>query len=184
MQDANPVSTPGYGPDISSDTTTKTNSSDLPTRSSTSPSPGVSSISLRAQDSTCPTLHFSSRRPAATWRKSTSERLNASFGTSAGTRIFPSVMYKQRGQFRRTGFADSSFGANPDDGRSTIGYIFFMAGGLLSFGAKSQTLAAQSTVEAQIQALSYAAREAIWENSCSRISIRSPSTVTASEPWR
>ena len=41
-----------------------------------------------------------------------------------------------------------------------------MAGGLLSFGAKSQTLAAQSTVEAEVQALGYGAREAIWEKSC------------------
>ena len=53
-------------------------------------------------------------------------------------------------------------GANPDNGRSTTGYLFFLAGGPISYGAKTQTLTAQSTVEAEIQALSYSAREAVY----------------------
>ena len=48
------------------------------------------------------------------------------------------------------------------DGPQPAITLFFMAGGLLSFGAKTQTLAAQSTIEAEIQALSYAAREAVY----------------------
>ena len=71
------------------------------------------------------------------------------------------ITYKT-GQFKLVAFADASFGANPDNGRSTTGYLFFLAGGLISYGAKSQTLAAQSTVEAEIQAISYAAREATY----------------------
>eukprot|EP00903_Cladosiphon_okamuranus_P010136 g9598.t1 len=59
-------------------------------------------------------------------------------------------------------YTDSSFGENPDNGRSTTGPLFFLGGGLLNFGAKSQTIAAQSTVEAEIQAISYAAREAVY----------------------
>ena len=71
------------------------------------------------------------------------------------------IVYK-RGQLRLAAFTDSSFGANPDNGRSTTGYLFFLAGGPISYGAKTQTLTAQSTVEAEIQALSYSAREAVY----------------------
>ena len=77
-----------------------------------------------------------------------------------GNPVLP-IVYK-RGQFRLAAFTDSSFGANPDNGRSTTGYLFFLAGGLISYGAKTQTLTAQSTVEAEIQALSYSAREAVY----------------------
>ncbi|CAB1099959.1 unnamed protein product [Ectocarpus sp. CCAP 1310/34] len=77
-----------------------------------------------------------------------------------GNLVLPFV-YK-RGQCRLAAFTDSSFGANPDNGRSTTGYLFFLAGGLISYGAKTQTLTAQSTVEAEIQALSYSAREAVY----------------------
>ncbi|CAB1102440.1 unnamed protein product [Ectocarpus sp. CCAP 1310/34] len=64
--------------------------------------------------------------------------------------------------FRLSCFTDSSFGANPDNGRSTTGYLFFLGGGLISYGAKAQTLAAQNTVEAELQALSFSAREAVY----------------------
>ena len=77
-----------------------------------------------------------------------------------GNPVLP-IVYK-RGQFRLAAFTDSSFGANPDNGRSTTGYLFFLAGGPISYGAKTQTLTAQSTVEAEIQALSYSAREAVY----------------------
>ncbi|CAM9115162.1 unnamed protein product [Ectocarpus sp. 13 AM-2016] len=72
-----------------------------------------------------------------------------------GNPVLP-IVYK-RGQFRLAALTDSSFGANPDNGRSTTGYLFFLAGGLISYGAKTQTRTAQSTIEAEIQALSYSA---------------------------
>ncbi|CAB1108809.1 unnamed protein product [Ectocarpus sp. CCAP 1310/34] len=77
-----------------------------------------------------------------------------------GTPDLP-IVYK-KGQFRLSCFTDSSFGANPDNGRSTTGYLFFLGGGLISYGAKAQTLAAQNTVEAELQALSFSAREAVY----------------------
>ncbi|CAB1106136.1 unnamed protein product [Ectocarpus sp. CCAP 1310/34] len=76
-----------------------------------------------------------------------------------GNPVVPIV--HRRGQFRLAAFTDSSIGANPDNGRSTTGYLFFLAGGLISYGAITQTLTAQSTVEAKTQALSYSAREAV-----------------------
>ena len=58
-------------------------------------------------------------------------------------------------------YTDASFGANPDNRESTTGYLFFLGGGLISFGSKTQSLTAQSTVESELQALSYGARETV-----------------------
>ena len=70
------------------------------------------------------------------------------------------IVYK-RGKLRMLSNTDASFGANPDNRKSTTGYIFFLGGGLISFGSKTQSLTAQSTVESELQALSYGAREAV-----------------------
>ena len=59
-------------------------------------------------------------------------------------------------------YADASFRANPDNRKSTTGYLFFLGGGLISFGFKTQSLTAQSTVENELQALSYGAKEAVY----------------------
>ena len=71
------------------------------------------------------------------------------------------IVYK-RGQFRMVSHTDASFGANPDNRKSTTGYLFFLGGRLISFGSKTQSLTAQSTVESELQALSYGAREAVY----------------------
>ena len=73
-----------------------------------------------------------------------------------GTTHLP-IVYK-RGQFRMVSYSDASFGANPDNRKSRTGYMFLQGGGLISFGSKTQSLTAQSTVESELQALSYGAR--------------------------
>ena len=47
-----------------------------------------------------------------------------------GTTDLP-IVYK-RGQFRMASYTDASFGANPDNRKSTTGYLFFLGGGLIS----------------------------------------------------
>ena len=42
----------------------------------------------------------------------------------------------KRGQFQVVSSTDASFGANPDNRKSTTGYLFFLGGGLISFGSK------------------------------------------------
>ena len=42
------------------------------------------------------------------------------------------------------------------------GYLFFLSGGLISFGSKTQSLTAQSTVDRELQALSYRVRETVY----------------------
>ena len=77
-----------------------------------------------------------------------------------GTTDLP-IVYK-RGQYWMVSYTDASFGANPDNRISTTGYLFFLGRGLMSFGSKTQSLTAQSTVESELQALSYGAREAVY----------------------
>ena len=49
------------------------------------------------------------------------------------------------GCFKMEGFCDASWGNNPDNGKSTSGYLFMMAGGPLSFKGALQSVTAQST---------------------------------------
>ena len=58
--------------------------------------------------------------------------------------------------------SDSDFAGDIDGRKSTSGYCFLYGGGIVSWRSKKQTVVAQSTVEAEYIALSFAAREAIW----------------------
>ena len=94
------------------------------------------------------------------------------------------IVYK-RGQFRMVSYTDASFGANPDNRKSTTGHIFFLEG-LINFGSKTQSLTPQPTVESELQALSCRAGEAVYlSNFLMELGFktfsRSPSTATAQE---
>ena len=91
----------------------------------------------------------------------------------------------RKGQLRLVSYTDASFGANPDNRKSTTGYLFFLGGAPISFGSKTQSLTAQSTVESELQALSYGAREGVYlsnfltelgHKDSSQVPIRSDST--------
>jgi len=60
------------------------------------------------------------------------------------------------------GYTDSDFAGDPDDRKSTSGYVFMLAGGAVSWRARKQPLVAFSTVEAEYIGASDAAKEAIW----------------------
>ena len=100
-----------------------------------------------------------------------------------GTPDLP-ITYR-KGQLRLVSYTDASFGANPDNRKSTTGYLFFLGGAPISFGSKTQSLTAQSTVESELQALNYGAREAVYLSNfltelglkdSSQVPIRSDST--------
>ena len=100
-----------------------------------------------------------------------------------GTPDLP-ITYR-KGQLRLVSYTDASFGANPDNRKSTTGYLFFLGGEPISFGSKTQSLTAQSTVESELQALSYGARDAVYLSNfltelglkdSSQVPIRSDST--------
>ena len=64
--------------------------------------------------------------------------------------------------FRLHGFTDASFAANPDTRISTTGSSFFLSGEPISFGSKTQSIVAQSTVESDLNALSYGSKETLY----------------------
>jgi hypothetical protein len=60
-----------------------------------------------------------------------------------------------------TGYSDSAFGDNVER-KSSAGYVFKMAGGVVSFKSYRQRLVTLSLTEAEYIALTYAAKEATW----------------------
>ena len=66
------------------------------------------------------------------------------------------------GRFKMTGYCDASWGNNPDNGKSTSGYLFMLAGGPLSFKTALQNVTAQSTLEAELISMAHASKEAVY----------------------
>ena len=60
------------------------------------------------------------------------------------------------------GYADANWAGDVDTRRSTSGYIFKIADGVVSWRSKKQSTVAKSTTEAEYVALSQATQEAIW----------------------
>ncbi|MCO5557722.1 hypothetical protein L7F22_011293 [Adiantum nelumboides] len=60
------------------------------------------------------------------------------------------------------GYRDSDYAGDLDNKRSTLRYVFTMAGGTVSWRFKLQTCVTQSTTEAEYVAASEACKEAIW----------------------
>jgi hypothetical protein len=59
------------------------------------------------------------------------------------------------------GYSDSAFGDNSDR-KSSAGYVFKMAGGVISYKSYRQRLVILSSTESEYIALTYAAKEAAW----------------------
>ena len=60
------------------------------------------------------------------------------------------------------GYSDSDYAGDRDKAKSTTGWVFFMAGGPVSWSSHRQSVVAQSTAEAEYYALNSATREAAW----------------------
>ncbi|CAL8993404.1 unnamed protein product [Prunus brigantina] len=58
------------------------------------------------------------------------------------------------------GYRDADWNTLSDDSKATNGYIFNIAGGVVSWKSKKQTILAQSTMESQMIALAMANEEA------------------------
>jgi hypothetical protein len=59
-------------------------------------------------------------------------------------------------------YSDADFASNPDDSKSTSGYVYLLAGGPIAWHSKKQPTVALSTTEAEYSALTAAVRHAIW----------------------
>lgn len=60
------------------------------------------------------------------------------------------------------GYTDADWQGDPDDRKSTSGYLFTIAGGAISWRSKKQDSVAMSSMEAEYIAASEAAKEAVW----------------------
>ena len=61
-----------------------------------------------------------------------------------------------------SGACDADWGGDIDDRRSTGGYLFWIANGLISWQTRKQSTVATSSTQAEYQALSNATKEALW----------------------
>ena len=159
MQDANATHTPGYGPELSAE---QPEDKQLGAEAMKL-YPSITGSMLYLAQCTRYGLCYTVNRLTRACSKPAEIRMTAAkhaLRYLRGTTVLP-IVYK-RGQFRMVSYTDAPFGANPDNRKSVTGYLFFLGGGLISFGSKTQSLTAPSTVESELQALSYGAREAVY----------------------
>ncbi|CAL1403002.1 unnamed protein product [Linum trigynum] len=68
------------------------------------------------------------------------------------------IWYKREGgEDCLQGYTDSAYAGDVDDRKSTSGYVFFLAGGAISWGSKKQPVVTLSTTEAEFVAASHCA---------------------------
>lgn len=60
------------------------------------------------------------------------------------------------------GFTDADWQGDPDDRKSTSGYLFTLAGGAVSWRSKTHEPVALSSMEAEYIAASEAVKEVVW----------------------
>lgn len=159
MEKCNPVTTPGYGPELSTDQPADKLLGAAESKMYQSITGSLLYLAQCTRYDLCYAVNQLTKacsKPAQAHMTGAKHALRYLRGTPDLPIVF------KRGQFRIAAFADASFGANPDNRKSTTGYLFFLGGGLISFGTKTQSLTAQSTVESELQAISYGAREAVY----------------------
>ena len=159
MKDCNPVHTPGYGSEISNE---QPESSLLDATGAKLYQAMVGSM-LYSTQCTRYDMSYAVNQLTRACSKPAQAHMTASKHALRYLKGHPDlpITYK-RGQFRMQGFSDASFASNPVSRKSTKGSIFFLCGGPVSFGAKTQSLAAQSTAEAELMAISYTSKEAVY----------------------
>jgi len=60
------------------------------------------------------------------------------------------------------GYSDANWGGDPDELRSTSGYVFTLSGRAISWCSKKQACISLSIMEAEYVACSITTQEAIW----------------------
>ncbi|RVW24610.1 Retrovirus-related Pol polyprotein from transposon TNT 1-94 [Vitis vinifera] len=72
------------------------------------------------------------------------------------------LTYRRSSHLEIVGYSDSDFAGCLDSRRSTLGYIFMLAGGAVSWKSVKQTLIASSTMEVEFIACYEASNHGIW----------------------
>jgi hypothetical protein len=72
------------------------------------------------------------------------------------------IHYSSGGTPLLVGFTDSDWAGDPDDRKSTIGYVFSLGSGPVTWACKKQQAIALSSAEAEYRATVNASQEALW----------------------
>ena len=72
------------------------------------------------------------------------------------------LTYRRSNHLEIVGYSDSDFVGYLDSRRSTSGYVFMLAGGVVSWKSVKQTLIASSTIKAEFIAYYEASNHGIW----------------------
>lgn len=78
-----------------------------------------------------------------------------------GTQDF-GIFYRKGVQGQLTGYVDSDFAGDPDDRKSTTGYIFMFGTGAIAWSSKKQPIVTLSSTEAEYVAATSGACQAVW----------------------
>nr|CAN81027.1 hypothetical protein VITISV_012091 [Vitis vinifera] len=71
-------------------------------------------------------------------------------------------MYRRTNNLKVVGYSDSDFAGCVDSRKSISGYIFILAGGVISWRSVKQTLTATSTMEAEFISCFEATSHGVW----------------------
>ncbi|XP_050875004.1 secreted RxLR effector protein 161-like [Lathyrus oleraceus] len=79
-----------------------------------------------------------------------------------GTLTYGIWYKKNAGNECLLGYTDDDYAGDVDDRKSTSGYVFFLAGGAISWASKKQPVVTLSTTEAEFVAASQCATQCVW----------------------
>ena len=65
-------------------------------------------------------------------------------------------------ELKLKGYTNSSFQSNPDDSKSTYGFMFTLKGGAISWKSSKQTTTVDSMTKVEYIAVSDGVKEAVW----------------------
>ena len=71
-------------------------------------------------------------------------------------------MYFRDAELTPLAYVDSDYGGCQDTRRSTLGYVFTMAGGPVTWSSKRQATVVLSTIEVEYVAMSWCAQQMVW----------------------
>nr|GFA78001.1 ribonuclease H-like domain, reverse transcriptase, RNA-dependent DNA polymerase [Tanacetum cinerariifolium] len=72
------------------------------------------------------------------------------------------IIYKKEGGCKITGYSDSSFGINTDQGKGTTGIVFYFGESPITWCTQKQPTVALSSCESEFMAATGAACQALW----------------------
>ena len=72
------------------------------------------------------------------------------------------LTYRRSDNMEIIGYSDSDFAGRQDSRKSTLGYVFLLAGGAISWRSAKQSLVTSSTMAAEMVAVYEASNEGIW----------------------